>query len=215
MRKAPRTGPGPLCRAAAGVGKFGGSRRKGSPAARAQRCHSGGRIRPQLPGDVSAALAPGTGRRAVSVAWHWGQCRMVLRGRRGFLAELGPLGAAGRELRECKGAEEGVTLHPLGPPRTPWGHGAVPKANVPRAWQCRAGTGVQEQRPRGHLGPRSPFPTGKQREEAARARGTCGLKGLPSQPRAALTDFSDSRAISSSSYNCITEFLCKLLSFIN
>lgn len=41
------------------------------------------------------------------------------------------------------------------------------------------------------------------------------MKGLPSQPRAALTDSSDSRAISSSSYNYITEFLRALLSFIN
>lgn len=31
MRKAPRTGPGPLCRAADGVGKFGGITRKSLP----------------------------------------------------------------------------------------------------------------------------------------------------------------------------------------
>lgn len=42
-----------------------------------------------------------------------------------------------------------------------------------------------------------------------------GLEEQPSLPHAILTDFSDSRAFSYRSCNYITEFLCKLLSFIN
>jgi len=53
-------------------------------------------------------------------------------------------------------------------------------------------------------------------QKRGRGAGKCaGLQGHSSQPHAILTDFSDSGAFSYRSYNYITEFLCKLLSFIN
>lgn len=66
------------------------------------------------------------------------------------------------------------------------------------------------------MGCRSSFCTGKQGGGQAKGvRKRAGPNGNSSQRREILTDSSDSRAFSYRSYNYITEFLCKLLSFIN
>lgn len=93
------------------------------------------------------------------------------------------------------------------------------------SFRVQAGsTNRQQQRPkagsvakssRALWGTRTPA-TLKQGEEQARGAGKLsGLKGHSSQACAILTGFSDSRAFSYRGYNYITEFLCKLLSFIN
>lgn len=60
MRKAPRTGPGPLCRAAAGWESLEEPEEKPPPAVCAQHCLSGGQIRLQLALAGSMDLAPGS-----------------------------------------------------------------------------------------------------------------------------------------------------------
>lgn len=95
MRKAPRTGPGPLCSAAVGLGKFGASRGKASPRSPGSKCClPGGQVRPQLALAVSMELAPGIflclaqGFPAERDGRAWGRCGQ---GHKGFSQELGLL----------------------------------------------------------------------------------------------------------------------------
>lgn len=130
MRKAPRTGPGPLCRAAARVGKFGGIRRKASPRGLGSKCClPGGRIRPQLALAVSMELAPGpllrlAQGRCCPVEWDgrvWGRCGKGAGGdTKGFPRSWGRLGAGGRQLKELEGRKRRRNWG-----RTPYLPGAV------------------------------------------------------------------------------------------
>lgn len=173
MRKAPRTGPGPLCRAAAGLGKFGGSRRKGLPRrpGSALSPRGDGSV-PSCPGDVSAALAPGTGHRAPACASSLALGTMQ-DGAEGTQRDFGGDGAAWSSRERARRAAR----EQKGTPHTPWGHGAVPKVNVPRApkpgRQRRAGSRVQQQRPRGHPGAQQPLPNWK-----AKGRGSQGTRDV-------------------------------------
>lgn len=156
MRKAPRTGPGPLCRAAAGVGKFGGIRRKASPCGPgSQRCLSWGQIRPQLALAISVtlwALHCLTQGQCCSVEQDsriWGRCRKVQEGtQRAF-----PRARAALEQEEASskswkvenrgGGNDSRTSQELSLPTV----GAVPKpeySRVPKACRFQLGSRCEE-----------------------------------------------------------------------